>query len=97
MAVLASQKQRGKPSIVNAVHETKCIEKHLDNVVVAVPCRLVQRRIAELHAKKKKKNYTLYIASVLHVNIAIQKIFTVLIFLNISAHLILDEESATAQ
>lgn len=94
MAVLASQKQRGEPSIVNAVHETKCIEKHLDNVVVAVPCRLVQRRIAKLHAKK---NYTLYIASVLHVNIAIQKILTVLIFLNISAHLILDEESATAQ
>ena len=88
MAVLASQKQRGEPSIVNAVHETKCIEKHLDNVVVAVPCRLVQRRIAKLHAKK---NYTLYIASVLHVNT--ENIHCI----NISAHLILDEESATAQ
>ena len=79
MAVLARQKQRGKPSIVNAVHETEGIEKHLDNVIVAVPCRLVQRRIAELRAKKIT-HYT----SPVHVNIIVmQKILTVLIFLNI--------------
>ena len=74
MAVLARQKQRGEPSIVDAVHETECIEKHLHNVVVAVPCRLVQCRVAELHAKSVHCNSP-------SVNIVMQKILTAQTFL----------------
>lgn len=77
MAVLARQKQRGEPSIVDAVHETECIEKHLHNVVVAVPCRLVQCRVAELHAKSVHYNSP----SELGVNIVVQKILTAQTFL----------------
>ena len=54
MAVLAGEVQGREAGVIYAVHETEGAQQNLDNVVVTIPCRLVESCVAILTTAIKK-------------------------------------------